>query len=64
MEAHQQRVVDEKTELDDKIMKLRVFIGSNPIFFNLPVEDQGLLEEQLYFMERYSKILGFRIKRF
>ena len=38
MQPHEQRVVDEKTELDDKLAKLNAFIGQSPIFQGLPTE--------------------------
>lgn len=64
MEAHQQRVVDEQTELDDKIGKLQNFISDSPIFIKLDKDDRVLLDHQLSTMRNYSKILGERIKRF
>lgn len=38
LQPHQQRVVDEKTELDDKRTKLKAFIEGNAIFAGLPEE--------------------------
>lgn len=40
MQPHQQRVVDEKIELDKKATALSDFIGNSPIFETLdPAED-------------------------
>lgn len=60
---HQQRVVDEKIELDEKIEKIEAFL-SNPIFLNLETLDQDALKNQLNYMRGYSSTLHFRIKRF
>ena len=60
---HQQRVVDEKTELDGKMEKLEAFLGT-PLFKSLPAGEQHLLEEQYVAMDRYSDLLGLRIKAF
>lgn len=62
--AHQQRVIDEKRELDDKLVKLRTFIDGSPVFSGLPVTDQSHLKSQLAVMEVYSCILADRIARF
>lgn len=63
MEPHQQRVVDEKKELDEKKHKLAVFFGS-VIFAGLDKVDRDLLELQHSTMEQYSQILQMRIDRF
>ncbi|WP_442959307.1 crAss001_48 related protein [Providencia sp. PROV036] len=63
MQPHQQRVVDEKTELDDKITKLAAFIGSDT-YKTLEHEDQALLSGQLNHMCSYSETLSLRIERF
>ncbi len=64
MEPHQQRVVDEKLELDEKATKLSNFIGSNPIFANIDAAEQERLREQCEIMWQYSEILGKRIAAF
>ena len=64
MEPHQQRVVDEKTELDTKIEALAKFIDGSPIFAKLAAEERGDLLSQISLMERYSDLLGRRIARF
>lgn len=63
MQPHQQRVVDEKAELDDKISKLTVFTGGD-IFKSIHQEDQDLLIDQLSLMAKYSQVLEKRISRF
>jgi len=64
MQPHQQRVVDEKTELDTKAKALSQFIGHSPIFETLPAVEQELLKEQNDVMWKYSEILGARIAAF
>jgi hypothetical protein len=61
---HQQRVVDEKTALDEKATALSNFIGLNPIFTTLDAAEQERLREQNDVMWRYSEILGARIAAF
>jgi hypothetical protein len=61
---HQQRVIAEKAELDDKATKLSHFIGTNPIFENLDAAEQERLKEQCEIMWQYSEILGKRIAAF
>jgi hypothetical protein len=64
MELHQQRVIDEKRDLDEKATKLSNFIGLNPIFANIDTEEQERLKEQCEIMWQYSEILGKRIAAF
>ena len=61
---HELRVMQEKTDLDEKRIKLRAFIEDRPKFFTLDVVDRTLLESQLHAMNDYSAILGQRIARF
>ena len=63
MAPHQQRVVDEKTELDAKREKLVAF-GGTAIFASLPQEEQERLDRQASCMTEYSEILGERIAAF
>ena len=63
MEPHQERVVREKAELDDKIDKLSEFVGKS-VFGGLSDEDRLLLTRQLSVMKDYSRILKARISRF
>jgi hypothetical protein len=64
MQPHQQRVVDEKVELDKKAKALSEFIGNNPIFETLDPAEQERLKVQNDVMWRYSEILGARIAAF
>jgi hypothetical protein len=66
MKPSQQRAVEEKTALDEKIEKLTSFIDEdeNEIFSTLSDEEQDLLTTQLEIMEQYSKTLTLRIKLF
>lgn len=61
---HQQRVVEEKRELDNKIELLRKFVTTSPIFEGLDIQEQGRLRKQLVYMNCYSDILGDRIRNF
>ena len=64
MQPHQQRVVDEKTALDEKATALSNFIGTSPIFETLYPAEQERLKEQNDVMWQYSEILGARIAAF
>ena len=65
MKPHEERVVTEKRELDEKLEKLRAFcFDGSPIFKSLPSEDQNLLLGQYDAMVKYSSILAVRIERF
>jgi hypothetical protein len=65
LQPHQQRVVDEKTELDSKIEKLAAFVQpANAIFQSLPDAEAGRLVYQLSIMQEYSSVLGQRIAAF
>ena len=64
MQPHQQRVVDEKTELDTKAKALSEFIGNSAIFPTLDTAEQERLKEQNDVMWQYSEILGARIAAF
>jgi hypothetical protein len=63
MKPFQQRVVDEKAALDDKLSRLKPFIDSDT-FESLPEAEQERLERQLELMEGYSEVLGERIAAF
>ncbi len=64
LQPHQQRVVDEKSELDKKALALSDFIGNSPIFDTLDTAEKERLREQNDVMRKYSKILGARIAAF
>jgi hypothetical protein len=61
---HQKRVIDEKTDLDDKIEKLGIFIKDSPIFKSLDEDERCRLQRQWMIMVEYSSILGERIAAF
>lgn len=63
MLPHQQRVIDEKAELDAKISKLTEFIGG-AIFKGLAENEKLLLKLQASAMVMYSAILDTRIETF
>ena len=63
MAPHQERVVKEKKELDEKLSKLDAFCLTD-MFASLPFEEQGRLNRQHSAMEVYSRILAERIAAF
>lgn len=63
MKDHEQRVVDEKSELDEKISKLVEFMKTE-LYLGLHKVDISLLSVQFEYMNDYSRVLGQRIDRF
>lgn len=63
MQPHQQRVVDEKSELDKKLEALKKFFTSE-IFLKLNPDEQERLERQASHMSAYSQVLGERVAAF
>ena len=67
-QPHQQRVVDEKAELDAKLEKLAAFIGTkkapSQVFILLPEAERMRLYAQCRVMAEYSNILCERIAAF
>ena len=63
MQPHQQRVVDEKSELDEKIGKLEKFFDG-PVFGALEGVEQRRLSAQFGYMKAYSCVLAERISAF
>ena len=61
---HQQRVLDEKQDLDIKASALGRFIEGSPIFSTLDPSEQERLKKQNEVMWQYSEILGARINEF
>lgn len=63
LKPHQQRVVKEKAELDDKLDKLNAFLKSAE-FNNLDRDEQTRLQRQCLAMLSYSAVLNDRITAF
>ena len=64
LSPHQQRVLDEKQDLDIHITKLDEFIERNPVFTQVPGDEQARLKRQLDVMHELSVILSERIANF
>jgi hypothetical protein len=64
MTSWQERVLNEKAELDSKICKLSDFLFSGSCQEVLAAQDILDLEQQLVHMVKYSSVLRRRIKRF
>lgn len=60
---HEQRVIDEKKQLDERLTNLRKFFTTDT-FKTLEVPDAQLLWEQDFHMSNLSDILAQRISRF
>ncbi len=60
---YQQRVMSERTELEDRRAKLLAFLPTQ-LCKSLPVAEQERLHQQLVFMSGYSNILRERIAAF
>lgn len=63
LQPHQQRVVAERIELDDRRAKLWAFMSSET-YKSLPMLEQIRLGYQLKVMSQYSDILAERIAAF
>ena len=63
MQDWQQRVVDEKAELCERLAKLRQF-RQTAEFAAMESDDRSLMEKQAEYMQEYADILGRRIARF
>lgn len=64
LQPYQQRVSDEKAELEKKAKALSEFIGTNPLFEKLDSTDKELMRSQCEVMWEYIEILAKRIERF
>lgn len=64
MQPHQQRVVDEASELSDKLVKLIAFIEESNIYQSLESTQQTLLRAQTGAMRAYLEVLNLRIGSF
>ena len=63
MQDYQQRVLDEKSALDEKLDRLRDF-SETPAFDALSSEEQIFLVRQSVAMTEYSRVLAERINMF
>jgi hypothetical protein len=61
---HQQRVLDERQELVTKVIALRAFIDSSPIFEKLDDSEKERLQRQHSIMTAYVIVLTERIDNF
>lgn len=64
LSPHQQRVLDEKRELDERLSKLDAFILDNPLYSQLPTSEQDRMARQSKAMAAYSGVLAERIEAF
>ncbi|MCK9157164.1 MAG: hypothetical protein M0P12_13960 [Paludibacteraceae bacterium] len=64
MEVYQQRVIEEKKELDAKIEKLSTFVDSKAFPETVEASERSRLLHQLTVMREYSSILSDRIANF
>lgn len=60
---HQQRVIDEKAQNDERLHKLREF-SAGALFRTLSVHEQIRLKRQAELMDELSRVLGQRIEAF
>jgi hypothetical protein len=63
MQPHQQRVVDEKAALSEKLDKLGTFVGG-AAYASLVAAEQTRLTRQLFIMKLYEQVLSERIAAF
>jgi hypothetical protein len=63
MKNHEDRVIAEKAELEERMNKLVNFMMTDT-YASLPAVDQGLLMVQVRSMKMYSECLSDRIERF
>jgi len=63
LKPYQQRVVEEKAELDDRTVKLGAFTAT-PAFARLDDDEKGRLLDQLDLMTKYARVLARRIANF
>jgi hypothetical protein len=63
MAPHQQRVVAEKAELDEKLEKLKAFFDTDQ-FKSINEDEQERMWRQADYMGDYSNVLGERIANF
>lgn len=63
LQPHQQRVVDEKNELSERLAKLLAFF-QGPTFQTLNEAERSRLRNQARFMDGYAAVLEERIAAF
>lgn len=63
MQLHQQRVINEKSELSEKLSKLESFLSS-PLFSTISGAEQAKLSRQFLIMQLYEQVLSERISAF
>lgn len=63
MQPHQERVVEERLQLDIKVAALLAFFTTK-LWDSLPEDEKDRLQRQLKCMQEYSGILGERIANF
>lgn len=63
MQPHQERVVIEKKELDEKVEKLDAFIHGS-VYSTIDRDEQMRLMRQFCHMKDYANVLGDRIAHF
>jgi hypothetical protein len=61
---HQQRVIDEKCQLDTRLQALEKFISGSVVWPGLPTPEQQRMRRQRDAMVQYSSILAERIESF
>lgn len=64
MKAYQIRVVQEKRELDRRLLKLIKFLLSEKSRTSIPHYERERMQKQKAAMEEYSEALGDRITNF
>lgn len=62
LEPHEEQIITEQKELEEKIDKLITFMNEN--YKSLNDEDKKLLTHQLDYMISYNTILKLRIQNF
>lgn len=63
IQEYQQRVIDEKAALDEKLSKLGAYLNK-PHFTSLHYSEQQRMTTQMHLMVSYSAVLGARIAAF
>lgn len=63
-QPYQQRVIDEKEELDSRLAKLSIFLDSDTFETLVDPTERFRLKKQARIMREYSDILAERIAHF